>query len=86
MIFLDRNYWPVERIRGRYVQNVIRLVLHTRRIRRVRCGWCGKMIHAWEPFVKFGQGQDYWHESCLRDWEERWEEAERAAENDGKKE
>ncbi len=29
--FLDRDGWPVERIKGRPITNLIRLVLHARR-------------------------------------------------------
>jgi len=34
LVFVDRDGWPVERIRGRLVTNAIRLLLHTRRIVR----------------------------------------------------
>lgn len=30
MVFLDRYGWPVERIKGRYVKNFIRLIIHSR--------------------------------------------------------
>lgn len=29
--FLDKYGWPVERIKGRSIQNFIRLILHTKR-------------------------------------------------------
>lgn len=32
MVFLDRYGWPVERIRGRWITNLIRLAIHTRSI------------------------------------------------------
>jgi hypothetical protein len=34
MQFLDRLGWPVERVKGRPVLNLIRLLIHTRRIVR----------------------------------------------------
>lgn len=34
MQFLDKHDWPVERIRGRPITNLIRLLIHTRKIRR----------------------------------------------------
>ena len=36
MQFLDKFGWPVERFKGRKVINLIRLILHTRKIK------CGK--------------------------------------------
>lgn len=36
MHFVDRHGWPVERIKGRPILNFIRLLIHTRRIRRGR--------------------------------------------------
>jgi hypothetical protein len=36
IVFLDRYGWPVERIKGRPVTNMIRLLLWTRRMKR---GW-----------------------------------------------
>ena len=32
MQYLDKYGWPVERIEGRYIQNFIRLLLHTRKV------------------------------------------------------
>jgi len=34
MAFLDKYGFPVERIRGRWFTNCLRLLLHTRKIRR----------------------------------------------------
>ncbi len=34
MIFCDKNGWPVTTTKDRWFQNFIRLVLHTKRIRR----------------------------------------------------
>lgn len=34
MQFLDKHGWPVERIKGRRITNLIRLLIHTRKIRR----------------------------------------------------
>ncbi len=34
--YLDRLGWPIETIKGRPVVNFIRLLVHTRRITRVR--------------------------------------------------
>ena len=40
MVFLDKYGWPVERIRGHRLVNFLRLLLHTRRIRRGRWDGC----------------------------------------------
>ncbi len=37
-VFLDRYGWPVERIQGRPFTNLIRLLLHTRGIKRKQAG------------------------------------------------
>lgn len=34
MQFLDKHGWPVERIKGRRILNFLRLVIHTRKIKR----------------------------------------------------
>lgn len=34
MVFLDSYGWPVERINGRWLYNILRLLIHTRCIRR----------------------------------------------------
>lgn len=33
IIFLDKHGWPVTMTRGRAIQNALRLILHTRKIR-----------------------------------------------------
>lgn len=43
MQFLDRLGWPVERIKGRYVLNFLRLLIHTKKIKR------GKFQHTTGP-------------------------------------
>ncbi len=37
--FIDKDGWPMELVKGRYFQNALRLVLHSRRIttKRPRC-------------------------------------------------
>ena len=42
MVFLDKHGWPVETIKGRWVQNFLRRLLHTRRI--VRGRWDGYKV------------------------------------------
>ena len=39
---LDKYGWPVEKIKGRSVTNLIRLLLHTRSIAREEC-WLRKI-------------------------------------------
>jgi len=34
MQYLDRLGWPVERIKGRWFLNILRLLIHTRKIKR----------------------------------------------------
>jgi len=34
MVFLDRDGYPVEKIKGHLVRNILRRVIHTRRIRK----------------------------------------------------
>jgi hypothetical protein len=34
MQFLDKYGWPVERIKGRWFVNFMRLLLHTRKVKR----------------------------------------------------
>lgn len=34
MQYLDKLGWPVERTKGRWFQNFIRLLIHTRKIKR----------------------------------------------------
>ena len=34
MVFLDKFGWPVETVKGRPVLNLLRLLIHTRKIRR----------------------------------------------------
>ena len=34
MQYLDKHGWPVERVKGRWFQNFIRLLIHTRKIKR----------------------------------------------------
>lgn len=43
MQFLDKLGWPVERFKGRWFLNFLRLVIHTRKIKR------GKFKHANPP-------------------------------------
>ena len=45
MVFLDRYNWPIERIKGRPITNLIRLLLHARRI--VRGSWDGYGLRPW---------------------------------------
>ena len=42
MVFLDRWGYPVECIRGRWFQNFLRRLIHTRRIARGR--WDGHRV------------------------------------------
>jgi len=34
MVFLDKHGWPVVRIKNRPIVNLLRLMLHTRKVRR----------------------------------------------------
>ena len=34
MHFLDKRGWPIERVTGRWVLNFLRLIIHTRKVRR----------------------------------------------------
>jgi len=43
MQFLDKLGWPVERVKGRPVLNFLRLLIHTRKIKR------GKFVYKQEP-------------------------------------
>ncbi len=43
MQFLDKLGWPVERFKGRWFLNFLRLVIHTRKIKR------GKFKHSNPP-------------------------------------
>ena len=36
MIYLDKYGWPVERVKGRWFFNLLRLFIHTRQIKRGR--------------------------------------------------
>ncbi len=36
MVYLDKYGWPVERIKGRWFFNLLRLIIHTRSIKRGR--------------------------------------------------
>lgn len=33
MVFLDKYKYPIETIKGRFIQNIIRLIIHTRYIK-----------------------------------------------------
>ena len=35
IVFCDKHGWPVERVIGRPIQNFLRLLIHTRKIKRV---------------------------------------------------
>ncbi len=39
--FLDKYGWPVETIKGRWVQNTLRLIIHTRKMSILRRGHKG---------------------------------------------
>lgn len=34
MVFLDRYGWPVEIIKGKWIQNILRLLVHTKSVKR----------------------------------------------------
>ncbi len=42
MVFLDSYGWPVERPKGRWLHGILRLLIHTRRIRRGY--WDGRRV------------------------------------------
>ena len=36
LLFLDKHNFPIEKIKGRYIQNFLRIVIHTRRIMKYK--------------------------------------------------
>ena len=41
MQFLDKYGWPVERVKGRWFLNLLRLLVHTRKIKGGKFSWLG---------------------------------------------
>jgi len=36
LYYLDKNGWPLERIKGRYLQNALRILLHCKTVTSIR--------------------------------------------------
>ena len=56
MVCLDHWGYPIERIRGRWLRNILRILMYTRRIRRGYWdGYCVVNTKAPRPKTDFGR-------------------------------